>query len=75
MGGDAVEGVNYTIEGVNGDLQIPAGASSTTVKVHSLTPSTLGKNKKVIMSLKSFSSYKLPKAKRGQKAALTILNR
>jgi hypothetical protein len=71
MTGRARVGTDYTLSGVFGQAQIPAGASSTTVVLQALTDSIGEKNEKAKMKLVRGASYRLSKPK---KAKVTIAN-
>jgi hypothetical protein len=69
MSGKAKAGMNYTLSGVIGEADIPAGASSTGVTLHATTAG--GKNMKATLKLVSGSNYRLSKPKQ---ATVTIVN-
>jgi hypothetical protein len=71
MTGKAQFGTDYTLSGVFGQAQIPAGASSTTVVLQALTNSLGERNEKAKMKLVRGANYRLSKAK---KAKITIVN-
>jgi len=71
MGGKGQLGVDYTLSGTAGEVEIPAGASSATVTLTALTDSQPERPKKVSMKLSAGPSYKLAKTK---KAVVTILD-
>jgi hypothetical protein len=51
MTGTAQFGTDYTLNGVFGEADIPAGASSTTVVLQALTDTIKEKNEKATMKL------------------------
>lgn len=71
MGGKAQFGTDYTLSGMFGQADIPAGAASTTVVLHALTDSVREKNQRATMKLRSGTNYRLPKRAR---AKVTIVN-
>jgi hypothetical protein len=71
MTGRARVGTDYTLSGVFGQAQIPAGASSTTVVLQALTDSVGERNEKAKMKLVRGANYRLSKPK---KAKVTIAN-
>ncbi len=68
MSGKAKPGMNYTLSGVMGQADIPAGASATAVTLHATT-ATGRKNMKATMKLSSGANYRLSKPKQ---ATVTI---
>jgi sugar lactone lactonase YvrE len=70
MSGKARSGTNYTLSGVSGEADIPAGASSTTVTLHALTGPMRGKTKKATLTVMPATNYTLSNPK---KASVTIL--
>jgi hypothetical protein len=71
MAGKAQFGTDYTLSGVFGQADIPAGASSTTVVLHALTDTVNERNEKARMKLSAGTNYRLSKRK---KAIVTIAN-
>lgn len=71
MSGKARLGIDYTLSGTAGEVDIPAGASSATVTLTALTNLQPGRAKKVTMKLSTGPNYKLAKTK---KAVVTILD-
>jgi hypothetical protein len=71
MGGKAKSGTDYTLSGVFGQADIPAGASSTAVVLQALSDTVQEKNEKATMKLSTGPNYKLSKAK---KATVKIVN-
>jgi len=59
MGGRARFGTDYTLSGVFGQANIPAGASSTTVVLHALNDAVRERNEIATMRLSPGSSYQL----------------
>jgi len=59
MGGKARFGTDYTLSGVFGQANIPAGASSTTVVLHALNDAVRERNEIATMRLSPGSSYQL----------------
>ena len=71
MGGKARFGTDYTLSGVFGQADIPAGASSTTVVLQALTDAVREKKEKATMKLSSGANYRVSRPK---KAKVTIVN-
>jgi hypothetical protein len=71
MSGTAQSVTDYTLSGVFGQADIPAGASSTTVTLHALTDTVMEKNEKATLKLSSGPNYMLSKPK---KATVTLTN-
>ena len=71
MSGKAQGGIDYTLSGVFGQADIPAGASSTTITLHALTDAMREKNEKAILKLSSGPNYLLAQPK---KATVAIVN-
>jgi hypothetical protein len=69
--GKAQLGVDYNLSGTFGQAIIPAGASSATVILHTLTDVGKERNEKVTMKLAKSPTYKLSRAK---KATVIIVN-
>ena len=72
MRGTALNGIDYTLSGTQGQVTIGAGQNSATITLHSIAGRVSGKNETAIMVLNSGVGYKIPK--RGAEATLTILN-
>jgi hypothetical protein len=72
MRGTAVNGSDYTLTGILGQVTIGAGQNSATVTLRSIADQVKEKNETAVMVLVSGSGYKIPK--RGAKATLTIWN-
>jgi len=70
MGGKARFGTDYTLSGVFGQADIPAGASSTTVVLQALTDAAREKKEKATMKLSPGTNYRLSRPK---KAKVTII--
>lgn len=68
----ALNGVDYILSGLFGQITIPAGASSATVTLNVLTDNLKEKNEKVIMALQPGTGYELPKKKRARSANATV---
>jgi hypothetical protein len=71
MGGKARFGTDYTLSGVFGQADIPAGASSTVVVLQALTDAVREKKEKVTMKLSPGANYRVSRPK---KAKVTIVN-
>jgi hypothetical protein len=71
MGGTGQLGTDYTLSGIFGQADIPAGASSTTVVLQALTGTASERSEKAIMKLSPGTNYKLSRPK---KAKVTIVN-
>jgi hypothetical protein len=71
MSGKAQFGADYTVAGVFGQTDIPAGASSTTVVLHAVTDMLSEKTEKAKMKLSRGAGYKVIRPK---KATVTITN-
>jgi hypothetical protein len=71
MGGRAQFGTDYTLSGVFGQADIPAGASSTVVVLQALTDAVREKKEKATMKLSRGTNYRLSRPK---KAKVTIVN-
>ena len=69
MSGKAQVGSNYTLSGLFGEADIPAGASSTTVTLQALNAPMRGKSAKATMTIMSGADYTLSNPKR---ATVTI---
>ena len=72
MRGTAINGTDYTLDGMPGQVTLAAGTSSTTVSLHSIADHVKEKNETAIMIPNAGVGYKLPK--RGTKATVTIVN-
>ena len=74
VGGSALLGVDYTLDGTVGQIVIPAGQSSAAIHMHvaPLTGPTRGKT--VQLALTTNSAYKMPK-RGGKSATVKILGR
>jgi len=59
MGGRARFGTDYTLSGVFGQANIPAGASSTTVVLHALTDTARERSERATMNLNPGGGYRL----------------
>ena len=64
MGGKAQSGTDYTLSGVFGQADIPAGASSIAVTLHALTDTIREKNEKATLKLGPGPNYVLSKPKK-----------
>jgi hypothetical protein len=71
MAGKAQFGTDYTLSGVFGQADIPAGASSTTVVLHALTDTVNEGNERAKMRLSAATNYRISRPKR---AIATIAN-
>jgi hypothetical protein len=71
MGGRARFGTDYTLSGVFGQADIPAGASSTVVVLQALTDAVREKKEKATMKLGPRANYRVSRPK---KAKVTIVN-
>lgn len=71
MGGRAIQGSDYTLDGTTGQITIPAGQSSATVLLHGIADQVQEKNETTTMTLKVGADYKLP---RRAAATVTIIN-
>ena len=71
MGGTSVQGVDYSLGGIPGQVTIGAGQTSATVTLHSIADHVKERNETASMILGQGTGYKLPKR---PKAALTIVN-
>jgi len=71
MGGTAQLGTDYTLSGVFGEADIPAGASSTTVVLQALTDTLKETNETATMKLAAAANYKVSNM---NKATVTIVN-
>jgi hypothetical protein len=71
MSGKARRGLDYTLDGIIGQITIPAGQSSATVLLQSLADQTKEKNETAIMTLKGGVGYKIVKRAH---ASVTIVN-
>jgi cell division septation protein DedD len=71
MRGTAVEGSDYSLGGISGQVTIPAGQSSATVGLHPIADQVKERNETATMRLTNGIGYRLPKR---PKASLTILN-
>ena len=72
MHGTALNGTDYTLDGMEGQVTIAAGQTSATVTLHSIADHVKEKNETAIMVASAGVGYKLPK--RGTKATVTIVN-
>lgn len=70
--GTAINGSDYTLSGIAGQVIIDAGQSFAAVTVHSIADHVKERNETVIVTLSAGAGYKLPK--HGAKATLTIIN-
>jgi hypothetical protein len=64
MGGKAILGSDYTLSGIVGEADIPAGASSTTVTLHAIAGVPTRKGEKAILTLSPGNGYTLAKPKK-----------
>jgi hypothetical protein len=64
MGGKAILGSDYTLSGIVGEADIPAGASSTTVTLHAIAGVPTRKGEKAILFLSPGNSYTVAKPKK-----------
>jgi hypothetical protein len=71
MSGKAQAGIDYTMSGIFGQADIPAGASSTAITLHALSDAVREKNEKATLKLSSGPDYLLAQPK---KATVTIVN-
>jgi hypothetical protein len=71
MGGKARFGTDYTLSGVFGQADIPAGASATTVVLQALIDAVREKKEKVTMKLSPGTNYRISRPKT---AKVTIVN-
>jgi hypothetical protein len=71
MRGTALEGSDYILSGIQGQVTILAGQSSATVGLHAVADQVKEKSQTATMRLTDGIGYKLPKR---PKASLTILN-
>jgi hypothetical protein len=71
MRGKALQGSDYTLTGIPGQVTILAGQSSATVMLHAVADHVKETSQTVTMRLTDGIGYKLPKRR---KAPLTILN-
>ena len=71
MGGTAIEGVDYNLSGVSGQITIPAGQMSATVTLNAVSDHVKERIESATMILRSGLGYKLPKRPR---AVLNIVN-
>lgn len=71
MTGKAQLGTDYSLSGVVGQVDIPAGAASTTVVLTALTDTVTEKSEKLTMNLRAGPNYKLSKAK---KVTISLVN-
>jgi hypothetical protein len=75
ISGKAHFGTDYTLTGVFGQVDIPAGASSASVVLHALTDSLMEKKaEKATMKLSKGAAYKLSSTKKATKATVSIAN-
>jgi hypothetical protein len=72
MRGTALNGTDYTLSGMPGQVILTAGQTSATVTLHSIADHVKERNETAILVPNSGAGYKLPK--RGTKATLTIRN-
>jgi hypothetical protein len=72
MGGKTINGVDYTLSEIFGQVTIPAGTSSATVTLNALTDNLKEKREKAIMTLRQGVGYNLSRKK--QSATVTIAN-
>jgi hypothetical protein len=68
MSGKARSGTNYTLSGVSGEADIPAGASSTTVTLHALNAPMRRKSARATMTIMPGPDYTLSNPKRASVA-------
>jgi hypothetical protein len=71
MRGKTLQGSDYTLTGIPGEVTILAGQSSATVMLHAVADHVKEKSQTATMRLVDGIGYKLPKR---SKASLTILN-
>ena len=74
MGGKAIQGSDYLLDGTPNQVVIPAGASSAVVMLHALTDSAKERSEKATMTLSQGAGYNLPRVKAARKATITIIN-
>lgn len=72
MRGTALNGSDYTLNGIPGRVTIAAGQNSATITLHSIADHVREKTESAIAVLASGSGYKIPRS--GAKATLAILN-
>jgi hypothetical protein len=70
MSGKALNGIDYTLSGIQGQITIPAGASSAAVTLNALTDNQREKKEKLVMTLQPGTGYELLKRKKS--ATVTI---
>jgi D-alanyl-D-alanine carboxypeptidase (penicillin-binding protein 5/6) len=71
MGGQAMLGTDYSLSGTQGEVDIPAGASSAQVVLHAFNGPASKRGQKATMKLGSSTTYRLSTVK---KAPVTIVS-
>ena len=74
MSGKARAGTDYSLTGILGQAEIPAGAASAVVILNASTDSLREKNEKATMTLRNGAGYNLTSAKSARKATVTVTN-
>lgn len=72
MRGTALNGSDYTLDGIAGQVTINPGSNSATVTLHSIADHVKERNETAILVPSSGAGYILPK--HGTKATITIIN-
>ena len=73
MGGTAIEGPDYTVNGPHGQVVIPAGQTSVTIPLHANNDAAHERSETIKLKLNSGNAYKLPR-RVGKSATIKIVN-
>jgi hypothetical protein len=71
MGGTAISGSDYSLNGVPGQVTIPAGQTSATIVLHSIADQVKERKETASMIISAGTGYKVP---RRTKAVVIIVN-
>jgi len=74
LSGKAVLGMDYTVSGTVGQVDVPPGASSAVVTLHALSDAVKERAEKVIMTLGPGAGYKVTSMRSAKKATLLVTN-
>ena len=71
MTGTAQNGVDYALNGMFGQVDIPAGATSATVTLHALNDAVVERTEKATMTLCPATNYRLSRLHKSSTVKIT----